>query len=180
MLCRIFVLTMSVFCNCSVPLGFLPWQIRIAFPEESQLRQSHATQNTVYAGCFSVTITHRTLTRTTGSLTDAQMLMHAILHGGARTHVKECGVKVDSGRKILCRTGESNLPQRRAGRTLYRLSYIPAQISGLCKFGICMCDDRGQTKTVNFSRTCCQSVSFLKFLFTQYSDISSHEKYTAI
>ena len=24
--------------NCIVPLGFLPWEIRVAFPEESQLR----------------------------------------------------------------------------------------------------------------------------------------------
>ena len=50
------------------------------FPGESQLRQSRATQPTVHAGCFSVSIIHRTLTWTTGSLTCAQMLMHAIAH----------------------------------------------------------------------------------------------------
>ena len=40
-------------------------------------------------------------------------------------------LKVDSGgdQKILCRTGESNLPQRRAGSTLYQLSYIPVHPS---------------------------------------------------
>ena len=53
------------------------------------------------------------------------MLMHAIAHGGVQTHVREFALKVDSGRKIPCRTGESNLPQRRAGPMLYRLSYIP-------------------------------------------------------
>ena len=43
------------------------------------------------------------------------------------THtVKESALKVDSGRKIPYRTGESNLRQRRAGPTLYQLSYIPA------------------------------------------------------
>ena len=45
-----------------------------AFPGKSQLRQSRATQTTVYAGCFGVSIFHRTLTWTSaGSLTCAQM-----------------------------------------------------------------------------------------------------------
>ena len=56
------------------------------------------------------------------------MLMHAIAHGGVRTHVRKFALKVDSGRKIPLRTGDSNLRQRRAGPTLYQLSYIPAQI----------------------------------------------------
>ena len=43
-----------VMCNCIVPLGFLPWEIRVAFPGEGQLWQSRATQPTVHAGCFSV------------------------------------------------------------------------------------------------------------------------------
>ena len=48
------------------------------------LRQSCATQPTVLAECFSVSIIHRTLTWTTGSLTCSQMLMHAIAHGGCK------------------------------------------------------------------------------------------------
>ena len=52
------------------------------------------------------------------------MLMHAIAHEGVRTHVKESALKVDSNRKIPCRTGESNLRQRRDGPTLYQLSYV--------------------------------------------------------
>ena len=56
-------------------MEFLPWEIRVAFPGESQLRQSRATQPTVHAGCYSVSIIHRTLTWTTGSLTCAQMLI---------------------------------------------------------------------------------------------------------
>ena len=59
--------------NCIVPMGFLPWEIRVAFPGESQLRQGRVTQLTVHAGCFSVSIIYRTLTWTTGSLTCAQM-----------------------------------------------------------------------------------------------------------
>ena len=42
------------FYNCIVPMGFLPWEIRVAFPRGSQLRQSRATQPTVHAGCFRV------------------------------------------------------------------------------------------------------------------------------
>ena len=116
------------FKNCIVPLEILPWEIRTAFHEESQLRQSRFIQPTVLAGYFSVPVIHRTLTWTTGSLTCAQMLMHATAHGSARAHVRESALKVDSGRKIPCRTEESHLGQRRAGPTLYQLSYIPVVI----------------------------------------------------
>ena len=104
--------------KCIVPMGFLSWEIRVAFPGESQLRQSRANQPTVQSGCFSVSIIHRTLTRTMGSLTCAQMFMHVIAHGAARTHVTESALKVDSGRKIPRRTGESNQRQRRDGPML--------------------------------------------------------------
>ena len=110
--------------NCIVPMGFLSWEVRVAFPGESQLRQSSATKPTVHAECLSVSIIHRTLTWTTGSLTCAQMLMRAIAHGDVRTHVRESALKVDSGRKIPCRTGESNLRRLRAGPTIYQLSYL--------------------------------------------------------
>ena len=67
------------------PTGFLPWKIRVDFHGESHLRRSRATQPTVRAACFSVSIIHRTLTWTTGSLESAHMLMHAIAHESART-----------------------------------------------------------------------------------------------
>ena len=45
--------------------------------------------------------------------------------------VRESAQKVDSGREKktqqTCRIGELNLPQGRAGSTLYQLSYIPIQ-----------------------------------------------------
>ena len=100
-------------------MGFLPCKIRVAFPGESQLRPSRAIKPTVHSGCFSFYIIHRPLTWTTGSLTCAQMLMHAFAHGGARTRVRESALKVDSGRKIPCRTEESNLRQRRDGLMLW-------------------------------------------------------------
>ena len=51
--------------------------------------------------------------------------MPAVTHGGVQTHIRESALKVDSGRKIPCRTRESNLRQRRAGLMLYQLTYIP-------------------------------------------------------
>ena len=56
------------------------------------------------------------------------MLMHVVAHTGT---VRESALKVNSGRKISCRTGESNRPQWRAGPTLYQLSYIPILV-GMC------------------------------------------------
>ena len=50
------------------------------------------------------------------------------LHTGVvRTHVRESALKVDSARNnyVPCRTGESNLRQRRAGPMRYQLSYNP-------------------------------------------------------
>ena len=38
------------FYNCIVPMGFLPWGIRVVFDRESQLRQSRAMQPRVHAG----------------------------------------------------------------------------------------------------------------------------------
>ena len=61
-----------------------------------------------------------------GSLTCTQMLTPAIAHRGFTDTVRESALKVDSGRKIPCRTLESNLCQRRTGPTLCQLCYIPA------------------------------------------------------
>ena len=44
---------------------------------------------------------------------------------GCTDTVRESALKVDSRRKIPCRTGESNLRRQRAGPMLYQLSYIP-------------------------------------------------------
>ena len=52
------------------------------------------------------------------------MLKHAIAYEGCTDTVRESALKIDSGRKIPRRIGESNLPQRRADSTLYQLSYI--------------------------------------------------------
>ena len=64
----------------------------------------------------------------------AQLLMHALAHGGCTNTVRESALKVDSVRKILCRTGESNPLQRRAGPTLYperhpSISFVSVQLA---------------------------------------------------
>ena len=78
----------------------------------------------VRAGYVHVAIIHRTLTRTKGSITSTQMSMYATAHGGVRT-LKESWLKVDSGKKIPCRSGELNLRQRHDGPMLHQLSCIP-------------------------------------------------------
>ena len=73
-----------------------------------------------------------------------QMLMHTQILRGVQTP-SEYARKVDSGRKILCRTGESNLHQRRAGPTLCQLGYISVPKAGEIRFSsfsffsICVC-----------------------------------------
>ena len=54
------------------------------FPQGKQ-QQSRTTQLLLHAWCFSVSITYRTLTWTTGSLTCAPMLLHVITHMDVRT-----------------------------------------------------------------------------------------------
>ena len=44
---------------------------------------------------------------------------------GCTDTVRESALKIESGRKIICRTGVSNLRQRRAGQTLYQPRFIP-------------------------------------------------------
>ena len=116
-------------------MGFSHGKIRLLFRGESQQRQSCATQPIAQSGCFSSFITHRTLTWTTGSLTCTQVVMHVIAKGGGggrgwvggdvRTHVRVSALKVNSGRKIPCRTEESNLRQPRDGPMLYQSATSP-------------------------------------------------------
>ena len=66
-------------------------------------------------------------------LTCAQTLMRAIAHGGCKDTVRESAPEVDSGRKIPCRTDDSNPRQYCAwlfSRTLYQPSTLRAPLSG--------------------------------------------------
>ena len=105
---------------------FLPWEIQVSFPGESQLRQLHYPS---YCARWMFQCFHNT------SNSD---MVHGIFNVHMDTNacdctqgcvdtVRESALKADSGSKIPCCNGGSNLPQRRAGPTLYQLSYIPAQ-----------------------------------------------------
>ena len=106
------------FYNCIVPMDFSHGKFGLLFPGESQLRQSRATQPTVHTGCL---IIHNPLNsdmdygifnvRTDVNACDCAR--------GCTDTVREPVLKVDSRRKITCRTGESNLRRRRAGPMLY-------------------------------------------------------------
>ena len=111
------------------PTENFQWEIRVAFSRESQLWQSRATQpygarwvfycfhnppnSDMDYRIFNV-YTYVTACDCTRGCTDT---------------LKESALKVDSGRKIPCRTWESNLCQRRASPMLYQLSYIPTQVT---------------------------------------------------
>ena len=80
-------------------------------------------QPTVHAGYVSFSISHRTLTRTTGSLTYAQVFMYAVADGVYGRRV--CLHWELTGRNIPCRTGEIESASAARRPTLYHLSYIP-------------------------------------------------------
>ena len=105
-------------------LGILPREIEVAFPRESQLQQSRSTDPTVHVVCFSVFIIHRS------DIDDRIFNVRTDVNAcdctrGFMGIVRESALKVGSGNKILSRTGELNLRQRRSGSTLYQLGYIP-------------------------------------------------------
>ena len=92
--CVFFFYFFTLFFTIILQMGFLPWEIRVAFPRESQLPQSRATHPTVRVACFSVSIIQRTLTWITGSLTCAHTLVHATVYGHRKRVCTESGLWV--------------------------------------------------------------------------------------
>ena len=105
------------FYNCIVQMGFLPWESWVAFPGESQLRRSHyptygvcwvfwcfynPPNSDMDYGIFNV--------RTDINASDCTR--------GCADTVPESVLKVDSWRKIPCRTRELDLRQWRDGPIL--------------------------------------------------------------
>ena len=109
------------------------WDFSVGSPGRSPRRKPAATESRhpTYAACWVLKCFQNPPNsdmdyRIFNARTNVS-LMHAITHRGVRTHVRESALKFDFGRKIPCRAGESNLPQRRAGSTVYQLSYIPCE-----------------------------------------------------
>ena len=84
----------------------------------------------MYAGCFSVSIIHRTLDRDYRIFNVHTGVNACDCTQGCMDTVRESLLKIDSGRKIPCRTRESNLHRWRDGPMLYQLSYIPTCACG--------------------------------------------------
>ena len=79
-----------------------------------------------------------------GLLTCAQMLVHAIAHGGCTDTVRESAPEVDSRRKIPCHTGDRARDSIAPGFSLLPLSYpfpsgcIYHSLGGFCLPRICL------------------------------------------
>ena len=114
------VILLVFFHNCIIPLGFLLLSLGKASCD------SPTAQPTVHAGCFSVSIIHQTLTRTTGSLTCTQMLMYAVDTGVSGLCKRVCTKSTDTGRKIPRHTrGSGTSLSGMPVPHLFQLSYIP-------------------------------------------------------
>ena len=85
-------------------MRFLRPEIRVAFLGESQLQLSRATQPTVHAGSFSVSIIYRTPTLANSDMDYGIFNVRTDVNAcdctrGCRGTVKESALKVDSGIK---------------------------------------------------------------------------------
>ena len=105
-------------------MGFLLWEIQVAFSRESQLRQSCYP---TYGACWVFRCFHNPPNsdmdfgtfnvRTDDNAYDCTW--------GCADKVRKSALKDDSRRKIPCCARESNLCQRFDDPMLYHLSYIP-------------------------------------------------------
>ena len=102
--------TIALFTTVLSQWDFSHGKFGLPSPGKSQLRQSRATQPTAHAGCFSVSIIHRTLTWTTGSLTCAQINVSAC------DCTREC---TDARKRVCTESGlwEKNPSPHRGNRT---------------------------------------------------------------
>ena len=84
----------------------LLWEIRVALPG-SDIAASKAALPIPISMCSYLCVSKQWYTscQCLGFLTRAQLLLHAFAHGGCT--VRESALRVDSGRKIPWRTGDS-------------------------------------------------------------------------
>ena len=89
------------------------------------MQQIRATQPTVHAVCFSCFHNPKNSDMDYGIFNVRTVIDACSRTWGCMDAVRESALKVDSGRKLSCRTGESNLRRQRAGPMFHQLSYIP-------------------------------------------------------
>ena len=98
--------TLKFFCVCCISLslagnsGLLTW-------ERHSSRKSSATHSYQCVQSFRV-YKQRYGCQCLGFLAGAQMLMHAVAHGGCTDTVRKSALEVGYGRKFPCHTGDSN------------------------------------------------------------------------
>ena len=76
-------------------MGYFPWEILVASPGESQLRQSRATQPTVHAECLSVSISHQNSNLDYGIFNVCTYANACDCTRGCTDTVRESAVKAD-------------------------------------------------------------------------------------
>ena len=110
-------------------MGFFPWEIWGCFPRGKPTPTEW--RYPTYGACWVFRCLYNPLNSDMDhGIFDVRTDVNACnCTQGYTDIVTESALKVDSGRKIPCRTGESNLRQRRAGPMLYQLSYIPTLLS---------------------------------------------------
>ena len=84
-----------------------------------QLLQGHTTQPNMHAGCFSVSVIHRTLDVVCRTFNMRTYVNACDCTRGCVDTIRESALKGDSGRRIPCHTKESNLRDWRASPVLY-------------------------------------------------------------
>ena len=96
---------LALFVSISPSISLIPCFIFFFFLLSDHNYQIDYFVALVCAGYVCVTIIHRTLTQSIGSLTCAQMLMQAIAHGVVRTPKESLHWKLTLGRKSLAALG---------------------------------------------------------------------------
>ena len=110
-------------------MGLPPWEILVAFPRESQLRQSR--YRTYGASWVFYRFHNPPNSDMYHKISNVRTDVNACsCTRGCTDTVRESALKTDSGKKIPSCTGDSNLRQQRAGPMLYQLSYIPNRAAG--------------------------------------------------
>ena len=121
------LLIFYTFNNCIVPKAFLPREIRVAFPGGKPAATK--SRYPIYSACWVLQCFHNppNYNINNGIFYVRTEVNTCECTRGCTDTVRESALKSDSGRKIPCLTGESNLRWQRARPMLYQLSYIPPQ-----------------------------------------------------
>ena len=110
--------------NCIVPMEFLPWEN--GWPSPGKASSDSVALPNLWCMLGALCFHNPPSFDMDYGIFNVRTDVHACdCTWGCTDTVRESALKVDSGRKIPCRTEESPLRRRRAGPMLYQPSYIP-------------------------------------------------------